>query len=203
MTARAWLYLLSLLILCPVVHATDPGPPLDLELRAALVEAIEHTDSFADRFEAEVWLVDMATRLEPFLPDPARRMHLLRAVHREASRTQLPPELVLAVMEVESRFDQWAISSAGALGLMQIMPFWLEEIKNLPAYQSLVQQGRLNDNLMDIDTNIWFGCTILKHYIEVERGHHWRALARYNGSVGKNWYPRRVYRARDKHWFRQ
>ena len=145
----------------------------------------------------------MNTRLAPFLQDEQQRIHILKAVHREASRTGLPPELVLSVIEVESRFDRYAISSATALGLMQIMPFWLDEIKTLPAYQQLVESGRLNDNLFDIDTNIWFGCTILKHYRDRERGKIWKALARYNGSVGKSWYPARVFRARDKHWFKQ
>lgn len=184
-------------------QAADQGQALDPELRGALIEAVQSTDSFANRFDAEVWLVDMSTRMQPFITATDKRMQILRAVHREASRTGLPPELVLSVIEVESRFDRYAISYASALGLMQVMPFWLDEIKKLDAYQGLVETGRLNDNLFDIDTNIWFGCTILKHYLQVEGGNLWKALARYNGSVGKNWYPARVFRARDKHWFKQ
>lgn len=182
---------------------TDQGQALDPELREAFINAVQNTNSFADRYDAEVWLVDMDTRMRPFLADTDKRMRILQAVHREATRTGLPPELVLSVIEVESRFDNYAISYASALGLMQIMPFWLDEIKKLDAYKNLVDAGRLNDNLFDIDTNIWFGCTILKHYLQVEKGSLWKALARYNGSVGKNWYPARVFRARDKHWFKQ
>lgn len=184
-------------------QTTDQGQALDPELREAFISAVENTDSFADRFDAEVWLVDMDTRLRPFLTDADRRLQILQAVHREASRTGLAPELVLSVIEVESRFDNYAISYASALGLMQIMPFWLDEIKKLDAYKNLVDAGRLNDNLFDINTNIWFGCTILKHYLQVEKGNIWKALARYNGSVGKNWYPARVFRARDRHWYKQ
>jgi soluble lytic murein transglycosylase-like protein len=203
----AWLRPLLWLALFPLAvvadSSNDQGQALDAELLTAFVEAVSATEGFSDRFEAEVWLVDMNTRLAPFLQDEQQRIHILKAVHREASRTGLPPELVLSVIEVESRFDRYAISSATALGLMQIMPFWLDEIKTLPAYQQLVESGRLNDNLFDIDTNIWFGCTILKHYRDRERGKIWKALARYNGSVGKSWYPARVFRARDKHWFKQ
>ncbi len=194
---------LSLLPAAAWAQAAGQGQALDPDLLKAFIQAAETTDRFADRFEAEVWLVDMNTRLARFLDNPQQRIQILKAVHREAARTGLPPELILSVIEVESRFDRYAISSASALGLMQIMPFWLEEIKKLPAYRGLVASGRLNDNLFDIDTNIWFGCTILKHYNDRERGKVWKALARYNGSIGKNWYPARVFRARDKHWFKQ
>ena len=200
-----WLSLWLGLFIAPITWAqtADQRQALDPALLEAFIEATETTQGFADRFEAEVWLVDMSTRLSPFLTDEKQRMHILKAVHREATRTKLPPELVLSVIEVESRFDRYAISSATAMGLMQIMPFWLDEIKTLPAYRGLVESGRLNDNLFDIETNIWFGCTILKHYRDRESGKLWKALARYNGSVGKSWYPTRVFRARDKHWFTQ
>ncbi|MCP5149486.1 MAG: lytic transglycosylase domain-containing protein [Ectothiorhodospiraceae bacterium] len=133
--------------------------------------------------------MDMSGRLSARMPDPRERLVLLRHVHREASRTGLPPELVLAVIEVESNFDRFAISEAGARGLMQIMPFWLDEI------------GRPNDNLFHVATNLRFGCTILRHYLDRERGRLGRALARYNGSLGKTWYPERVFRAMRVRWF--
>ena len=169
--------------------ATTERP--DAELRAELVRAIASSDSFADRFEAEVWLTDMSRRLARKVPDAAERLLILKSVHYEATRAGLPPELVLAVIDVESNFDRFAISHAGARGLMQVMPFWLDEI------------GRPGDDLFDIRTNLRLGCTILKHYLDRERGDRPRALARYNGSVGKTWYPQRVFVALSRRWYRQ
>lgn len=190
MTTIRTLLLLCLLALATTAGANLPQPP-DPGLRAALRAAAAATDSFRDRFEAEVWLTDMNRRLERRVPDHEERLAILRAVHYEASRAELPPELVLALIEVESNFDRFAISSAGARGLMQVMPFWLEEI------------GRPDDNLFDIETNLRFGCTILRHYLDRERGDRVRALARYNGSLGQTWYPQRVFKALSQRWFRQ
>lgn len=163
----------------------------DPELRHALLEAVQDAGSFDDRFEAEVWLLDMASRLSRRLPDSSERLRLLKLVHYEASRVQLPPELVLAVIEVESNFDRWAISVAGAQGLMQVMPFWLEEL------------GRPQDSLHHIETNLRFGCTILRHYLDIEKGDLKRALGRYNGSLGRMEYPNRVLDALRARWYRQ
>ncbi|MGB5585364.1 MAG: transglycosylase SLT domain-containing protein, partial [Gammaproteobacteria bacterium] len=124
----------------------------DPELRRLLADAITASDSFNDRFDAEVWLFDMSSRLERFVPDKAFRLDLLKSIHREAVRVDLPPELVIAVIEIESRFDTFAISKSGAQGLMQVMPFWLDEI------------GHPEDNLVDMETNLRMGCTILKYY---------------------------------------
>ena len=179
-----WLLLTSL----PGWSSTLERP--DADMRTALQEAINSSDSFQDRFDAEVWLTDMSVRLQARVEDPEERLTILKRVHYEAKRAGLEPELVLALIQVESNFDRFAISSAGARGLMQIMPFWLDEI------------GRPGDNLFDIDTNLRFGCTILKIYLQREKGDMRRALARYNGSVGKNWYPRRVYTALRKRWYR-
>ncbi len=168
--------------------ATQERP--DEALRSVLEKAIGESDSFTDRFEAEVWLMDMSTRLKSRMPDDAKRLDLLKNIHYEATKADLPPEMVLAVIHVESNFDPWAISHAGAQGLMQVMPFWLKEIP---------QAG---DNLFDIRTNLRFGCTILKHYLKREKGDYQRALARYNGSLGKVWYPNLVFAALNKRWFR-
>ncbi len=173
-----------LLLVATAVSAQEPDP----ELRALLKQAVESSDSFADRFEAEVWLVDMSGRLERYVDDPATRMHILRAAHREARRAGLFPQLVLAVMHTESLFDRFAISRAGALGLMQVMSFWKNEI------------GHPDDNLLDIDINLRYGCTILAYYLDKENGDVVRALARYNGSLGKTWYPQRVLAAWDRYW---
>lgn len=162
----------------------------DPELRKKLIQAIEQSSSFKDRFNAEVWLLDMSTRLTKQLPDSQARLILLRSIHREATRVKLPPELILAVIDIESRFDRFAISRSGAQGLMQIMPFWLDEI------------GRPDDNLVIADTNLRMGCTILKHYIDKEKGNIQRGLARYNGSLGKTVYPKKVLKVLREKWFR-
>ena len=161
----------------------------DPELREVLREAASDTESFADRFDAEVWLTDMSRRLERHIEDPEERIELLTLVHAEAARADLPPELVLAIIEVESNFDRYAVSVAGALGLMQIMPFWLDEI------------GRPNDNLLHTDTNLRYGCTILRFYLNKEDGDLRRALGRYNGSLGKRKYPNKVINKLSKKWF--
>lgn len=164
--------------------------PVDPKLRQRLISAINHSSSFDDRFHAEVWLLDMSTRLKIRVEDTQTRLKLLRSIHREASRAELPPELVIALIDIESRFDHFAISRSGAQGLMQIMPFWLAEI------------GHPEDNLMDIDTNLRMGCTILKYYLDMEKGNIRRALARYNGSLGSWVYPDKVMTVLTKHWYR-
>ncbi len=181
--------LLTLLTAVPCQAATTERP--DDEMRQQLLEAINSSDSFQDRFDAEVWLTDMSTRLGRRVEQREEALQILRLVHYEAQRAKLPPELVLALISVESNFDRFAISSAGAQGLMQIMPFWLDEI------------GRPDDNLFDIATNLRFGCTILNIYLKRERGNMHKALARYNGSVGKHWYPQRVYKALRTTWYTQ
>jgi len=180
--------LLAGLLLIGSVYATDPP---DLELRQLLQEAILADVGFDDRFDAEVWLLDMSNRLEPFIENTKNRIALLKQLHYEATRVNLAPELVLALIEVESRFDQFAISVSGARGLMQIMPFWLEEI------------GISDKNLFRIRTNLRMGCTILRYYMDMEANDLTRALARYNGSLGKQDYPNKVINALNKRWFRQ
>lgn len=193
MNLRAPLWLIAAVLLALPAQAEDdvPRQAPDPELRAALMEAVNDSEGFANRFDAEVWLLDMSTRLESMIPDEKRRLRILRAVHREAKRADVPPELVLAVIQVESRFQRYAVSWAGAQGLMQVMPFWVEEI------------GRPQDNLFDVDTNLRYGCTILRHYLDVEDGDLSRALARYNGSLGQYWYPTRVQAALEDRWYRR
>jgi soluble lytic murein transglycosylase-like protein len=190
-TATRFLPLLLALMLAPVGASEPTQQPVDPELKRLLKAAIEDTRSFEDRFAAEVWLMDMSRRLERYVPDPAERLTILKTAHREATRAGLPPELVLAVMEIESAFDRFAISVAGAQGLMQVMPFWLNEI------------GHPDDNLFDIDTNLRMGCTILKYYLDREKGNLVPALARYNGSYGRRIYPEKVISALSARWFRQ
>lgn len=186
----------SLLACLSLVGASDAlagAMPRDeqerAEMRVFLKEAIGKSDSFADRFDAEVWLLDMSTRLAPFIKNPEERLDLLRAIHREAKRAQLKPDLVLALIQVESKFDRFAVSRAGAQGLMQVMPFWKNEI------------GHSEDNLTDMNTNLRYGCQILKFYMQKESGSWMNALARYNGSYGKLWYPARVMDAWRDRWY--
>jgi soluble lytic murein transglycosylase-like protein len=161
------------------------------ELRGLLKTAVESSDSFPDRYEAEVWLMDMSNRLSPLLPETEHRLNLLKNIHYEAKRAKLQPELVLAVIDVESRFDRYAISRAGAKGLMQVMPFWLKEI------------GHPNDNLFNARTNLRMGCTILRYYLDMEQDNITHALARYNGSRNSYTYTNLVFRALDKRWRRR
>jgi len=158
------------------------------QLRLFLEQNISESDSFEDRFDAEVWLLDMSTRLQPFVTDPSTRLRLLQNIHRYASRSQLPPDVVLAVIEVESHFDRYAISRSGAQGLMQVMPFWREEI------------GRSEDNLTQVATNLSYGCRILQFYLQREGGRLSTALARYNGSVGSRRYSDKVEAAWRRTW---
>jgi soluble lytic murein transglycosylase-like protein len=156
-------------------------------LRKALKHSISQASSFTDRFDAEVWLIDMSGRIEHLVDNRLERINILKAAHAQASIHKLPIDIVLGLIETESHFNRFAISPAGAQGLMQIMPFWKLEI------------GRPMDNLIDIVTNIRYGCAILKHYLKVEKGNMVKALARYNGSKGKTIYPDKVYRQRLKY----
>ena len=177
------------------VHRTKPAvetapETIDPELRALVKQAALESDSFHDRFDGEVWLADMSRRLERQVAEPAFRIELLKNVHYEARRADLPPELVLAVIEVESNFDPYAISIAGARGLMQVMPFWLKEI------------GKPGDSLFRVQTNLRFGCTILKYYLQKEKGNLHAALKRYNGTRESK-YSFKVDKALRTRWFPQ
>jgi soluble lytic murein transglycosylase-like protein len=125
------------------------------------------------------------------VPDMDERLHILKTVHQQATRAELPPELVLAVIDIESDFDRFAISSASALGLMQVMPFWVKEL------------GHSDKNMLfDIEFNVLLGCHILKYYLEMEDGDLIQGLARYNGSTGRRWYSDRVIERLRTKWYR-
>ena len=166
-------------------------PVIDDEMRQTLRQAMYGPKGFEDHIAAEVWLTDMSNRLKKTIPDADYRLELLRTIHAESVRAGLEPELVLAVIQVESNFDRFAISPTGARGLMQIMPFWIKEL------------GHPDDNLFITQMNLRYGTTILKYYLDKEKGQTSKALARYNGSVGKTGYPRLVYAAQRKKWFKQ
>jgi soluble lytic murein transglycosylase-like protein len=138
--------------------------------------------------DGQRWLEDMDTRLARRIPDRHQRLELLRAVHYEALRSRLDPQLVLGLIEIESGFRKYAISRAGARGYMQVMPFWVKVI------------GQPSHNLFHLRTNLAYGCAILRHYLDMEKGDYFRALGRYNGTLGKADYPQRVLAAWKGRW---
>lgn len=174
----------------PSIKPPQPPSPALLESLAKAMAAPNDTE---DAFDAQVWLLDMQSRLarrQPdAFPDRASRLNLLERIHAEALRAGLPPEVVLALIDVESRFRPDAVSPAGAQGLMQVMPFWKAEI------------GRPRDDLHDTAINLRYGCTILAHYLAREHGDWTRALARYNGSLGVTIYPEQVMAAWFNRWW--
>ncbi|HSC48126.1 MAG TPA: lytic transglycosylase domain-containing protein [Gammaproteobacteria bacterium] len=164
---------------------TQPDPGL-----VALVQKAEaDTSEFQDKYDAQVWLTDMSRRLTDIVPDAAERTQLLKLIHSEASRAQVSPQLVLALIEVESRFDPYAVSRSGAVGLMQIMPFWLKLI------------GRDGDSLVHAPTNLRMGCTILKYYLDRSKGDIREGLQRYNGATVGIDYSDQVLKALSKKWY--
>jgi soluble lytic murein transglycosylase-like protein len=146
------------------------------------------TMHFREPADGQRWLEEMDKRLEKRIPDRQQRLELLRSVQYEATRARLDPQLVLGVIEVESGFRKYAVSRAGARGYMQVMPFWVKLI------------GQPSHNLFHLRTNLAFGCVILRHYLDLEKGDYWRALGRYNGSLGKPGYPELVLAAWRGRW---
>lgn len=143
---------------------------------------------FANKQEGAAWLREMSRRLKKRLPNKAYREGFLTSVHYEATRAGLDPQLVLSLIQVESAFKKYAVSRVGAKGYMQVMPFWVKAI------------GRSDQNLFDLRLNLRYGCTILRHYLDIEHGNLYRALGRYNGSLGRPKYPTLVDRIWRKYW---
>ncbi|WP_330925923.1 lytic transglycosylase domain-containing protein [Candidatus Sororendozoicomonas aggregata] len=143
---------------------------------------------YQPEFASDTWFTDMSARMARFIKSPEKRREILKRVRQEAERVRLKPGLILAIIHTESSFNRFAVSSAGAQGLMQVMPFWKQEI------------GQPDDNLIRIGTNLRYGCTILRHYLSIEKGNLTRALARYNGSLGKRHYPEKVYTNWETYW---
>ncbi|HEY3858187.1 MAG TPA: transglycosylase SLT domain-containing protein [Gammaproteobacteria bacterium] len=184
--------LLVLAALTPVTalarnHAalTQPDP----DLVYLVQHAEDEQDDFQDDYDRQVWLTTMSSRMVEYVPDAKERIALLTLIHKEAARAKLPPQLVLSVIQVESKFDAYAVSKAGAVGLMQIMPFWLKLI------------GRPDDSLVHAQTNLRMGCTILKYYIIKTHGDLREALQRYNGATVGIDYSDQVLKALNQRWF--
>jgi len=183
--------LLSLLPLLAMA-GNQQYEPLAASVQAALHAAVSDQASpeprFANMEEKLLWLGEMSKRLQRRMPDPQVRIDFLKTVHYEASRAGLDPQMVLGLVQVESGFRKYAVSGAGARGFMQIMPFWVRLI------------GNSDSNLFHMRTNLRFGCTILRHYLDIEKGDLFRALGRYNGSLGQAEYPNMVRGAWEGSW---
>lgn len=166
--------------------------PLAASVQAALHAAIADRASPEPKFpsiqEKIEWLAEMSRRLEKRIPDRQARVEFLKTVYYEAQRAGLDPQLVLGLIQVESGFHKYAVSSAGARGYMQVMPFWVKLL------------GGGDQNLFHLRTNLRYGCTILRHYLDIEKGDLYRALGRYNGSLGAPEYPNLVRGAWERHW---
>ena len=166
--------------------------PLSASVRAALNKSVsDHAVpflAFSTEGDARRWLTAMSKRLAARIPDRLQRDEFLVTVHYEAKRAGLDPQLVLGLIQVESNFRKYAVSRSGARGFMQVMPFWVKLI------------GRHDDNLFHLRTNLRYGCVILRHYLDLENGDLYRALGRYNGSLGKPDYPTMVVRAWQRDW---
>ena len=144
--------------------------------------------NYANRPDLRPWLDEMSRRLAARIPDARSREEFLATVHYEASRAGLDPQLVLSVIQIESNFRKYAISRADARGYMQVMPFWTRLI------------GATEHNLFHLRTNLRYGCVILRHYLDVENGDYFRALGRYNGSLGQSEYPSGIVAALRRNW---
>lgn len=157
-------------------------------LHAAVSDSAVKDTTFVSPAERQRWLTEMSTRMAKRMPDTQARLDFLNTVHYEASRAGLDPQIVLGLIQVESAFRKYAVSSVGARGFMQVMPFWVKAI------------GAKEHNLFHLRTNLRYGCTILRHYLDIEKGDLYRALGRYNGSLGRPEYPNLVRSAWEKSW---
>jgi hypothetical protein len=166
--------------------------PLSASVQAGLSENVSDSATPVLAFETEVearrWLAAMSSRLAKRMPDRVQREEFLVTVHYEAKRAGLDPQMVLGLIQVESNFRKYAVSRAGARGYMQVMPFWTK------------LSNRTDHNLFSLRINLRYGCWILRHYLDIERGNLFRALGRYNGSLGKAEYPNLVERAWQRDW---
>ena len=163
----------------------------DPELRTVVQQAIEQAHCFADKYDSAVWYTIMEPKLRHYVKDDGERLEILQSVYCETHRNDaalLPPGLVMAMLDVESGFDRWAVSSAGAVGLMQVMPFWPNQL------------GMHRYELTRVTPNVRMGCAILRFYLDSERRDVRRALERYNGSVGRRDYPDRVIVRWSTYW---
>ncbi len=180
------------LLCAPALAGGQREEPLSASVRSLLARSVADSaterSGLTDAGAEQAWLARAEARLAQRLQDARQRVELLRTVHYEATRAGLEPELVLAVIQVESGFHKYAVSRVGARGFMQVMPFWLRDL------------GTSNQDLFHLRTNLRFGCTILRYYLDIEHGDLYRALGRYNGSLGQPEYPTLVVNAWRREW---
>lgn len=157
-------------------------------LQRGLADTAVSRTAFRNPADEAAWLQEMSRRLSKWIPDEAERLEFLTTLHWEASRAGVDPQLMLGVIHVESRFRKYAVSPVGARGYTQVMPFWVKAI------------GSPDHNLFQLRTNLRYGALILRHYIDIERGDLFRALGRYNGSLGRAEYPNLVVNAWKRYW---
>lgn len=190
----ARILLATLLALGPT--AARAGAQLEEALAANVQNSLHRSVSdypaphlvFASDVEGWAWLADMSSRLAAKMPDWPTRRDFLITVQYEASRAGLDPQLVLGLIQLESNFRKYAVSAAGARGYMQVMPFWMNQI------------GNPEHDLFTLRTNLRYGCTILRYYLDLENGDLFRALGRYNGSLGRPEYPSAVVASMQRLW---
>ncbi len=185
--------LLAALLLTPAAHAgAQREEALSASARASLQRGLADTavtrTAIGNAADEAAWLKEMSRRLAKRIPDEAERLEFLTTLHWEASRAGVDPQLMLGLIQVESGFRKYAVSPVGARGYTQVMPFWVKAI------------GSSDHNLFQLRTNLRYGALILRHYIDIERGDLFRALGRYNGSLGRAEYPNLVVGAWKRHW---
>lgn len=185
--------LFSALLLALPVHAGGQlEEAMSANVRSSLQRALADTavtrTAFRNVADETAWLKEMSRRLAKRMPDEGERMEFLTTLHWEASRAGVDPQLMLGLIQVESGFRKYAVSPVGARGYTQVMPFWVRAI------------GNADHNLFQLRTNLRYGALILRHYIDIERGDLYRALGRYNGSLGRPEYPNLVVGAWKRHW---
>ena len=189
---RRLILLLTLIWPALALAGTQKEEPLSASVRAVMQKTVSDSAApkllFKSEKEAYSWLAEMSRRLEKRIPDKAYRLDFLKTVHYEATRAGLDPQLVLGLIQVESGFKKYAVSSAGARGFIQMMPFWVRQI------------GVSDQNLFHLRVNLRYGCTILRHYLDIEKGDLYRALGRYNGSLGQAEYPNMVVGTWRRYW---
>lgn len=193
MRFKSFALLISFALLAPPALAgAQREEDLSASVRAALHGAVSDRAApepvFPSATERVRWLGEMSQRLYKRIPDPQERLIFLKTVYYEAQRAGLDPQLVLGLIQVESGFKKYAVSSVGARGYMQVMPFWVRAI------------GTPDQNLFHLRTNLRYGCTILRHYLDIEKGDLYRALGRYNGSLGRPEYPNMVRASWERNW---
>lgn len=187
-----WLFVALCAVTAHVHAGNQLYEPMSASVRASLSKAVSDAPvsnvSFMNNTEGQAWLAEMSKRLTKRMPDAEQRMDFLNTVNYEATRAGLDPELVLGLIEVESGFKKYAVSSVAARGYMQVMPFWTKLV------------GTPDQDLFHLRTNLRYGCNILRLYLDMEKGDLYRALGRYNGSLGKPGYPTMVVAAWKRHW---